>query len=74
MRLKLLRRSQIIDALRKAYLEDVVVVKNELMRKSDMTEEVQRGSWQTSKPTSSCSVENVSHRACKNYGNSEHSL
>lgn len=41
MRLKLLRRSQIIDAIRKAYLEDVVVVKNELMRKSAMTEEVQ---------------------------------
>ncbi len=40
MRLRLLRRSQIIDALRSAYVRDVVIIKNELMRKSSMTDEV----------------------------------
>ncbi|CAN0569285.1 unnamed protein product, partial [Ectocarpus sp. 12 AP-2014] len=39
VRLRLLRRSQIIDALRSAYVRDVVIVKNELMRKSAMTDE-----------------------------------
>ncbi|CAN0567133.1 unnamed protein product, partial [Ectocarpus sp. 12 AP-2014] len=41
VRLRLLRRSQIIDALRSAYVRDVVIVKNELMRKSAMTDEVE---------------------------------
>lgn len=40
VRLRLLRRSQIIDVLRSAYVRDVVMVKNELMRKSGMTDEV----------------------------------
>lgn len=40
VRLRLLRRSQIIDALRSAYVRDVVIIKNELMRKSSMTDEV----------------------------------
>ncbi|CAM9278729.1 unnamed protein product, partial [Ectocarpus fasciculatus] len=39
VRLRLLRRSQIIDVLRSAYVRDVVIVKNELMRKSAMTDE-----------------------------------
>lgn len=40
VRLRLLRRSQIIDVLRSAYVRDVVMIKNELMRKSGMTNEV----------------------------------
>lgn len=40
IRLRLLRRSQIIDALRKAYMKDVITIKNELTRKSSMNEEV----------------------------------
>ena len=40
IRLRLLRRSQIIEVIRKAYIRDVVVLKNELMRKSATTEEV----------------------------------
>eukprot|EP00752_Nemacystus_decipiens_P008313 g7431.t1 len=39
VRLRLLRRSQIIDVLRSAYVRDVVMIKNELMRKSAMTDE-----------------------------------
>lgn len=38
--MRLLRRSQIIDVLRSAYVRDVVMIKNELMRKSGMTNEV----------------------------------
>lgn len=44
VRLRLLRRSQIIDVLRSAYVRDVVMIKNELMRKSGMTDEVQYNS------------------------------
>lgn len=44
VRLRLLRRSQIIDVLRSAYVRDVVMIKNELMRKSAMTDEVKRTS------------------------------
>lgn len=40
VRLRLLRRSQIIDVLRSAYVRDVVMVKNELMRKASMPDEV----------------------------------
>lgn len=40
VRLRLLRRSQIIDVLRSAYVRDVVIIKNELMRTSGMTDEV----------------------------------
>ncbi|CAM9221169.1 unnamed protein product, partial [Sphacelaria rigidula] len=38
-RLRLVRRSQIIDALRKAYMRDVIIIKNELARKADISEE-----------------------------------
>lgn len=40
VRLRLLRRSQIIDVLRSAYVRDVVMVKNELLRKASMPDEV----------------------------------
>lgn len=40
VRLRLLRRSQIIDVLRSAYVRDVVMIKNELMRKTSMGDEV----------------------------------
>ena len=40
VRLRLLRRSQIIDVLRKAYVRDVVTIKGELARKATMTDEV----------------------------------
>ncbi|CAM9183141.1 unnamed protein product, partial [Laminaria digitata] len=39
VRLRLLRRSQIIDVLRKAYVRDVVTIKGELARKAAMTNE-----------------------------------
>lgn len=39
-RLRLLRRSQIIDVLRKAYVRDVVTIKAELARKATMTDGV----------------------------------
>lgn len=38
--MRLLRRSQIIDVIRSAYVRDVVMVKNELMRKASMPDEV----------------------------------
>lgn len=40
VRLRLLRRSQIIDVLRSAYVRDVVMIKNELMRKTSLGDEV----------------------------------
>lgn len=42
-----MRRSQIIDALRKAYVRDVVMIKNELTRKAEMSDEVRRLNKQT---------------------------
>ncbi|CAM9442110.1 unnamed protein product [Hapterophycus canaliculatus] len=39
VRLRLLRRSQIIDVLRSAYVRDVVMIKNELMRKTSLGDE-----------------------------------
>lgn len=41
-RLRLVRRSQIIDAIRKAYVRDVVMIKNELARKANMSDGVSR--------------------------------